>query len=171
MQPCHLKIDKQNFFYESLRTLTLTSTHQHLSLWIHARSPTPMGTYKRMSRQVLKIDEVGIGFSLLIGMPPTANKITLAKSWNRSRKIRASVPSVGLKLGWATLSLQQPITSCALSSNILKRGYAELCMPTNSYDLIHLKWKIMLCQNRHNKSYLFWTNLTYLNWYQILSSL
>ena len=27
--------------------------------------------------------------------------------------------------------------------------------PTKSYDLIHLKWKIMLCQNRHNKSYLF----------------
>jgi len=40
------------------------------------------------------------------------------------------VPTLGLELGRGT---QQPITPCALSSNILKMGYAELYMLRRSH--------------------------------------
>ena len=50
-----------------------------------------MSTFKRLSRQILEIDEVTTGASLSTDTSPTTERIAPVKSWNKFRKIRTPV--------------------------------------------------------------------------------
>uniref|UniRef100_K3Y1N0 Uncharacterized protein n=1 Tax=Setaria italica TaxID=4555 RepID=K3Y1N0_SETIT len=66
--------------------------HTHPYEHTHANF-IPMSTSEILSRQILDIDEVTTGASLLTGTSSTTKKIAPVKSWNKSRKIRAPAGS------------------------------------------------------------------------------
>lgn len=72
-------------------------TRTHTRPYENTHTPyISMTTSERLSRQSRKIDKVTTDTLLSTDASPTTERITLIKSWNKSRKIRAQVLSWGL---------------------------------------------------------------------------
>ena len=69
----------------------------HIHPYEYTHNPTPMSTFKRLSQQILEIDEVTTTASLPMGTLPTIERITTVEFWNKSRKMQTPVLNQGLK--------------------------------------------------------------------------
>jgi hypothetical protein len=76
------------------------NTHAHSPLWTHVRKPCPMSTSEGLSQHItrfMKSPQGDITYHW---------KYSAVKSWNKSRKMQAPVPSRGLEPGWASSTME-----------------------------------------------------------------